>query len=108
MGCFARFIYTRKQITMANYDINKENVRNYRDIKLVTTDRRRRSYFVPEPNFHTIKCFSENLVKIQINKTKVIINNQVSLGLSISGTRRKIAIHGYWYNYAKRKYEDNA
>ena len=93
---------------MANYDINKENVSNYRDIKLVTTDRRRRSYFVPEPNFHTIKCFSENLVKIQINKTKVIINNQVSLGLSISGTRRKIAIHGYWYNYAKRKYEDNA
>ena len=92
---------------MINYDINKENVRNHRDIKLVTTDRRK-SYFLSEPNFHTIKCFSENLLKIQINKTKLIINNPVSLGLSISDTRRKMAIHGYWYNYAKRKYEDNA
>ena len=30
-----------------------------RDIKLVTTERRR-NYLVPEPNFHTTKFFTEN------------------------------------------------
>ena len=38
-----------------------ENVRKHRDIKLVTT-KRRRNYLVPEPNYHTTKIFTENLV----------------------------------------------
>ena len=37
-----------------------ENVRKHRDIKLVTTDKRR-NQLVPEPNYHTTKWFSENL-----------------------------------------------
>ena len=36
-----------------------ENVREHRDIKLVTTDKRR-NQLVTEPNYHEIKCFSEN------------------------------------------------
>ena len=35
-----------------------ENVRKHRDIKLVTTDKRR-SQLVSEPNCHTTKWFSE-------------------------------------------------
>ena len=34
-----------------------ENVRKHRDIKLVTTDKRR-NRSVSEPNFHTTKYFS--------------------------------------------------
>ena len=37
-----------------------ENVRNHRDIKLVTTNERRKD-LVSRPNYHTSKCFSENL-----------------------------------------------
>ena len=37
-----------------------ENVRKHRDIKLVTTDKRR-NQLVSEPNYHTTKYFSENL-----------------------------------------------
>ena len=37
-----------------------ENVRKYRDIKLVTTAMRR-NYLVSEPNYHTIKYFKEIL-----------------------------------------------
>ena len=37
-----------------------ENVRKFRDIKLVTTERRR-NYLVSELNYHTIKFFTENL-----------------------------------------------
>ena len=40
-----------------------ENVRKHRDIKLVTTDVKRNK-LVSEPNYHTIKHFSENLLAI--------------------------------------------
>ena len=46
-----------------------ENVRNHRDIKLVTTDKRR-SQLVSEPNYHTTKWFSEKLLAIEMKKTK--------------------------------------
>ena len=36
-----------------------ENVRKHRDIKLVTTDKRR-DQLVSEPNYYTTKYFSEN------------------------------------------------
>ena len=44
-----------------------ENVRKHRDIKLVTTERRR-NYLVLEPNFHTIKFFTENLMATKMKK----------------------------------------
>ena len=56
-----------------------ENVRKHRDIKLVTTDEKRNK-LVSEPNYHTTKHFSENLLAIEMKKTKVITNN---LGMSI-------------------------
>ena len=37
-----------------------ENVRKHRDIKLVTTERRK-DYLVSEPNYHTTKFFTEFL-----------------------------------------------
>ena len=36
-----------------------ENIRKHRDIKLVTTDRKR-SKLVSEPNYHTINLISED------------------------------------------------
>ena len=47
-----------------------ENVRKDRGIKVVTTDKKR-SYLVSEPNYHTEKQFSENLLAIEIKKIKV-------------------------------------
>ena len=40
-----------------------ENVRKHRDIKLVTTDKRR-NQLASEPNYHTTKYFSENSMAI--------------------------------------------
>ena len=42
-----------------------ENVRKHRDIKLVTTDKRR-NQFVSEPNYHTRKWFSEKSLAIEM------------------------------------------
>ena len=41
-----------------------ENVRKHIYIKLVTTDRRR-NQLASEPNYHTTKYFSENLMAIE-------------------------------------------
>ena len=49
----------------AGFGKTMENVRKHRDIKLVTT-KRRRSYLVSEPNYHTAKFFTENLWAIEV------------------------------------------
>ena len=59
-----------------------ESVRKQKDIKLVTTDKRR-NQLVSEPNYHTTKWFSENLLAIEMKKTKLKMNKPVYLGLSI-------------------------
>ena len=59
-----------------------ENVRKHRDIKLVTTDERRNK-LVSEPNYHTSKYFSENLLAIEMRKTKILMNKPVYLGQTI-------------------------
>ena len=46
-----------------------ENVRKHRDIKLVTIEIRR-NYLASEPNYHTTKVFSENLLAIEMKKHK--------------------------------------
>ena len=50
-----------------------ENVRNHRSIKLVTTEKRRME-LVSKPNYHTTKHFSENVLPIEMKKTKVNMN----------------------------------
>ena len=47
-----------------------ENIKKHRDIKLVTTDKKR-SKLVSEPNYHTINLISEDLSIIEMKKTKV-------------------------------------
>ena len=59
-----------------------ENVRRHRDIKLVTTDKRS-NRLVSEPNYHATKWFSENLLAIEMKKTKLKVKKPVYLGLSI-------------------------
>ena len=53
-----------------------ENVRKHRYIKLVTTNGRRNK-LVSVPNYHTTKHFSENLLAIEVRKTKVKMNKSV-------------------------------
>ena len=44
-----------------------ENGRKHRDIKLVTTERKR-NYLESEPNYHTSKFFTETLLAIEMKK----------------------------------------
>ena len=83
-----------------------ENVRKHRDIKLVTTDKRR-NQLVSEPNYHATKQFSENLLAIEMKKTNVKRNKSVYLGLSILEIS-KTQMYEFWYDYVKPKYQNNA
>ena len=56
--------------------------RKRRDVKLLTTERRR-NYLVSEPNYLTTKFFTENLLAIEMKKTEILMNKPVCLGLSI-------------------------
>ena len=59
-----------------------ENVRNHRDIKLVTSDKRRKP-LVSEPNYHSHKKFSKHLMAIEMKKTRVKMIKPIYLGSSI-------------------------
>ena len=50
-----------------------ENVRKHRNIKLVTTERKR-NYLVLEPNYHTKKIFTETLLAIEMRKSQILIS----------------------------------
>ena len=81
-----------------------ENVMKHRDIKLVKADKRR-NQLVSEPNYYTTKWFSENLLAIEIKKTKVKMNKPVYLGLSILEISKTL-MYEFWYGYMKAKYGD--
>ena len=72
-----------------------ENVRKHIDIKLGTT-KKRRNYLVSETNGHTTKFFTEHLLAIEMkNKTQILINKLIYLGLSILGLSKTIHIFLY-------------
>ena len=94
-----------KLINNAVFGKTMENIRKYRNIKLVTTDKKRNK-LVSEPNYHTMNYISEDLPIIEMNKTSVKMNKPIYLGLSILDIS-KILMYEFWYDYIKPKYNDN-
>ena len=68
------------------------NVRKHRDIKLVRTDKKR-NQLASEPNYHTTKYFSENLMAIEMKKTKVKMNKLIYLGISILKLAKQLCMN---------------
>ena len=65
-----------KLMNNAVFGKTMENVRKYRDSRLVTTDERR-NQLVSEPNYHVPTYFSKNLMAIETKKTKVNMDKPV-------------------------------
>ena len=83
-----------------------ENVRNHRDIKLVTSDKRRKR-LVSEPNYHSHKKFSDHLMATEMKKTRVKITKPLYLGMSILDFCKKL-MYKFWYDYISPKYGNKA
>ena len=62
---FAKYFF--KLMNNAVFGKTMENVRKHRDIKLVTTEKRR-NYLVSELNYHTTTFFTETLLAIEMKK----------------------------------------
>ena len=93
-----------KLMNNAAFGKTMENVRKHRDMKLVTTDKRR-NQLISEPNYYTTKYFSENLMAIEMKKIKVKMNKPVYLGMSILDVCKTL-MYDFWYNYVKPRYQD--
>ena len=80
------------------------NLRNHRNIKLVTSDKRRKR-LVSEPNYHSHKNFSDHLMAIEVKKTRVKMNKPLYLGMSLLDISKTL-LYEFWYEYTNSKYED--
>ena len=69
--------------------------------------KRRRNCLVSEPNNHTTKCFTQNLLSIKMRKTQILMTKLVYLGLSILDLSKPVTSE-FWYVYLKSNYGENA
>ena len=83
-----------------------ENVRNHRDIKIVTANKQR-NRLASEPNYHTTKYISKDLLIMEMKKVEVTMNKPIYLGQAILDISKTL-IYEFWYNYIKPEYGDKA
>ena len=81
-----------------------ENVRNHRDIKLVNTYEKLSKYAY-EPNFKNVKCFSEDLLAVEMRKVVIKMYKPVYLEQAILDISKTL-MYGFYYGYLKEKYGD--
>ena len=94
-----------KLMNNAVFGKTMENVRNHRDIKIVTTNKQRKK-FASEPNYHTTKHISEDLLIMEMKKAEVKMNKPIYLGQAILDISKTI-MYEFWYDYLKPNYGDN-
>ena len=90
-----------KLMSNAVFEKTIENIRKHRNIKVVTSDKRR-SIFVSEPNYHTSKYISEDLIIIEMKKVEVKMNKPIYLGQAILDISKTL-MYEFWYDYIKPK-----
>ena len=83
-----------------------KNVRNHKDIKIVTTNKQRNK-FALEPNYHTTKSISIYLLIMEMKKVEVKMNKPIYLGQAILDISKTL-MYEFWYHSIKPKYRDNA
>ena len=93
---------------MNNSDFGKTpgNIRNHKDIKLVTSGKRRKR-LVSKPNYHSHKKLSEHLMVIEMKKTKLKMTKPRYLGMSVLDISKTL-MYKFQYDYIKPKYGDGA
>ena len=88
------------------YGKTMENVRNHRDIKIVTMDKRR-SILASEPNYHSTKYISKDLLIMKMKNAEKKMNKPIYLGQAILDLSKTL-MYEFRYDYIKPKYGDKA
>ena len=95
-----------KLMNNAAFGKTLENKRKLRNIILARTEMRR-NCLVSEPNYHTTKFFTDNLLAIKMRKIQLLTNKPVSLGSSILDMINTV-IYEFWYDYVESKNGEKA
>ena len=80
------------------------NVRNHRNIKLVTTNFKRK-LLVSKPTYHTCKRFSKDLMATELKRTKVYMNKLIYVGQAVLDISKTL-MYTFYFDYLKPKYGD--
>ena len=83
-----------------------ENIRNRVDIRLISSDKLAQE-LVAKPNYDRCTIFDQNLIAVDMKKTKLYFNKPVNLGMRIFDLSKSL-MYDFHYNYIKTKYGDNA
>jgi hypothetical protein len=92
-----------KLMNNAVFGKTMENVRNRIDYELVTSPDRVTA-LTKRPRFKGSKIFNENLVGIEMLKSKVVLNKPIGIGFAILDLS-KVLMYDFHYNTMKSKYE---
>ena len=95
-----------KLMNNAVFGKTMENVRNLIDIKIVTTDKRR-SILASEPNYHSTKYTSKDLLIMKMKNVEVKENKPIYLGQAILDIIKTL-MYEFWYDYIQPRYGDKA
>ena len=86
------------------YGKTVQNDRKYRGIKLVTTEYKRNK-LASEPNYHSTKCISKDLLVMEMKITGVEIDKSIYLGQAVLDLSKTLMFE-FWYDYLKPMYGD--
>ena len=67
--------------------------------------KKKKKKLASEPNYHICKYFSENLITIEMRKTKLYMKKPVYIGQAVLDISKTL-MYEFWYDYLKPKYQD--
>ena len=79
-----------------------ENIRNHKNIKLVTSEKKYKKY-VLKPNFKDSRAFSKHLLAMEMGKTEIKMDRPVYLGQTILDLSKTL-MYEFHYDYMRPKY----
>ena len=83
-----------------------ENIRNHKDMKLVTSDKKYLKY-VMKPNFRDGFPFSKHLFAVEMGKNEIKMNKHVYRGQAILDLSKTL-MYEFHYDYIRPKYDSKA